>query len=80
MNKKSRLISLLLTLPFSVLGLFYASPLAAVIVFVLAVITIPLAPLIGYPFWWVMCIAIGDHAVVSHNRERERFIKDLKGG
>jgi len=78
MNKKSRLISLLLTLPFSALGLFYASPLAAVIVLVLAIFTawIPFAIL----FWWVLAIAIGDHAVVSHNRERERFIKELKGG
>jgi low affinity Fe/Cu permease len=76
---KSRTTSFILTLLFSVLGLFYASPLAAVIVLVLAVVTIPLVPLVGYPFWWVMCIAIGDHAVVSHNREREQFIKELKG-
>jgi ABC-type multidrug transport system permease subunit len=78
MNMKSRTTSFILTLLFSVLGLFYASPLAAVIVLVLAIFTawIPFAIL----FWWVLAIAIGDHAVVAHNRERERFIKELKGG
>lgn len=74
---KSRLASLALTILFGPLGLFYSAPLAAVILLVMALLT--LGTLIGPVICWVLAIAWGDHATHRHNQGRAEFIKAVRG-
>ncbi|WP_136487836.1 hypothetical protein [Vibrio sp. H11] len=77
LNKKSRLVSLALTIFFGPLGLLYSSVVAALILVVIAVLTF--GSMIGPLICWVLAIAIGDHCTYKHNQNLQA-LKSLASG
>ena len=71
LNKKSRLVSLLLTLLLGPLGLMYSSKFAGFVLLVIAIFTIP--TVFGPLICWGLAIIIGDSATHKHNKSIERF-------
>jgi hypothetical protein len=73
LTKKSRTISLLLTILLGPLGLVYGSGAGGVILIIVAIVTAP--TLIGPVICWVLAIAVGDHCVYKHNKGIDDFKK-----
>lgn len=76
LQPKSRLTSLVLTILFSVFGLLYVAPVAAVVLLIITVVTGGLA----LPVTWLLAIAWGDHAVCRHNKNVADMKEVLGGG
>ncbi len=66
LNKKSRLVSFVLTLIFGPLGLFYSSLAGGLVLLIVAVFTA--GSIIGPFICWILAIAIGDHCTYKHNK------------
>jgi hypothetical protein len=75
-NRKSRTTSFLLTLLLGPLGLLYASPVAGIILLVVAIATAP--TVVGPVACWVLAIAWGDHAAYHTNKNVDEFIAAIK--
>jgi hypothetical protein len=71
LNKKSRLVSLFLTLLLGPLGLMYSSVIGGLILLVIAIFTIP--TVFGPLICWFLAVVIGDSATHKHNKGIERF-------
>ena len=69
---KSRTTSAVLTILLGPLGLLYASPGAAVLLIIVALVSAP--TVIGPLLCWIGAIAWGDHATQRHNESLERLI------
>ena len=76
LNQKSRLVSLLLTIFFGPLGLFYSSVAAGLVLCIIAFVSF--ATVIGPVICWILAIAIGDHCTYKHNKNIDN-IKTLVG-
>lgn len=76
LNQKSRLVSLLLTVFFGPLGLFYSSVAAGLVLCIIAFVSF--ATVIGPVICWILAIAIGDHCTYKHNKNIDN-IKTLVG-
>ena len=76
LNQKSRLVSLLLTVFFGPLGLFYSSVAAGLVLCIIAFASF--ATVIGPVICWILAIAIGDHCTYKHNKNIDN-IKTLVG-
>ena len=72
---KSRLTSFFLTLLFGPLGLFYSTIGGAL--FMLILVVISASTIVGPIFFWLLSIAIGDHATHKHNKALEDFKKSI---
>jgi hypothetical protein len=71
LNKKSRLVSLILTLLLGPLGLMYSSVIGGLILLVIAILSAP--TLVGPLVCWFLAVVIGDSATHKHNKSIERF-------
>lgn len=72
LTRKSRFVSLLLTVFLGPVGLLYSSVSAAVIIAILMFFTLPTVVL---PVaLWFCCIVIGDVATHKHNRSVDIFM------
>lgn len=76
LNQKSRLVSLLLTIFFGPLGLFYSSGSAGLVLCIIAFVSF--ATVIGPVICWILAIAVGDHCTYKHNKNIDN-IKTLVG-
>lgn len=70
--KKSRLLSLVLTVFLGPIGLMYSSVNIAMIIVILMLITLPtvIVPVI----LWFVCVIVGDSATHRHNRSVELVV------
>lgn len=78
LNKKSRPVSLILTILFGPIGLLYSSVVGGILLTIAALafywtIIIPVA-------CWIFAIAWGDHAAHRHNRSVDRFERLMMRG
>lgn len=78
-SEKSRLVSFFLTLLLGPLGLFYASVGGALVMIVLAVITVPVTGGASAIIIWILSIAIGDHVAYKKNKSREELLNAIRG-
>jgi hypothetical protein len=69
LTEKSRIISFFFTLFLGPLGLLYASPIASLLLILVAVLTF--STVVGPILCWIMAICIGDHMVYKHNKSIE---------
>lgn len=72
--KKSRLTSLVLTLIFGPLGIFYSSGFAALAMLIITIVTAVVTAGVGLLVVWPLCVAIGDHSTHKHNENRKAFL------
>jgi hypothetical protein len=77
MLKKSRPTAIILALLLGPLGLCYASVLGGVIMFVLALVTLPMAP-VSTVVVWLLCVLIADSAAHGHNKRVDEWLKAMK--
>jgi len=77
MLKKSRPTAIVLALLLGPLGLCYASVLGGVIMFVIALVTLPMAP-VSLVVVWVLCILIADSAAHGHNKKVDEWLKAMR--
>ena len=71
LTEKSRIISFFFTLILGPIGLLYASPIAALVLILIAAVSF--TTIIGPILCWLLAIGIGDHIVYKHNKSIEVF-------
>ena len=76
MKTKSRLVSFILTVLLGPLGLFYSSAAGAVILIVLAVVTLP--TVVGPFVCWGLAVLWGDTAAHRHNKAVGRLLDAIR--
>jgi hypothetical protein len=69
LTEKSRIISFFFTLFLGPLGLLYASPIAALLLILVVVLTF--STVVVPILCWILAIGIGDHMVYKHNKSIE---------
>lgn len=72
LTRKSRFVSLILTVFLGPIGLLYSSVVGAVIIAILMLITLP--TIIGPVVLWFVCVLVGDSATHKHNRSIDIFM------
>jgi len=77
LNKKSRLVSLVLTILFGPLGLLYSSVKGAIFLTIIAVMS--MATVVGPAVCCVLAVALGDHCTHKHNRNIKNFSELVAG-
>ncbi|MDP2505409.1 hypothetical protein [Oceanobacter sp. 3_MG-2023] len=74
--KKSQTTSLFLTILLGPLGAFYGSPIGALILCVIAIVTAP--TIVGPVICWILAIFVSDSGVNKHNKSIDIFLSNKK--